>query len=72
MTLMANPNTILAEKIIEKLKAANILDSGIDEAAFKTKLQTGKLVASDWNTSLVQQPITPSQETNYEATETGN
>lgn len=54
---MSNPNTILAERILAKLQEAGLLDVSIDQAEFKLKLETGKLVSADWASSLSSNPI---------------
>jgi undecaprenyl pyrophosphate synthase len=67
---MANPNTVLADKILQKLKEASLLASDIDEDAFKTKLETGKMQSLDWDTIINSSPV--NNEQSNEITETGN
>jgi len=63
---MANPNTILAKKIFDKLSEGELLAAGIDETAFTNLLATGKMQAKDWDNSLVT-PVSPTPDETTEA-----
>lgn len=62
---MADPNSILAEKIYNKLLEEGLLSSKIDEPTFTTLLKKGKMQLKDWDNSLVA----PEKQTSNETTE---
>lgn len=60
---MADPNSILAKKIYDKLSEGGLLSSDIEEATFTTLLKTGKIQLKDWDNSLVAPDKQNSNET---------
>jgi hypothetical protein len=60
---MADPNSILAKKIYDKLSEEGLLSSEIEEATFTTLLKTGKIQSNDWDSSLVAPDKQKSNET---------
>lgn len=60
---MADPNSILAKKIYDKLSEEGLLSSDIEEATFTTLLKTGKMQLKDWDSSLVAPDKQKSNET---------
>lgn len=60
---MANPNKILAKKIFDKLSVDGLLTAGVDETAFTSLLETGKMQVKDWDNYLVSSETQTSDET---------